>query len=102
MKSFKPFGPSLGRGKLSKNIINIINNQIDKSIINKKNNYSSKLVSQIKNEIKFSNNFKIWWKYKNDKKKNYIDKEGIKGPMLILNRGYGVGSYKFNYCEHYG
>jgi len=57
MKSFKPFGPSLGRGKLSKNIINIINNQIDKSIINKKNDYSSKLVSQIKNEIKFSNNF---------------------------------------------
>jgi uncharacterized protein (TIGR02466 family) len=57
MKSFKPFGPSLGKGKLSKNIISVINNQIDKSIINKKNDYSSKLVSQIKNEIKFSNNF---------------------------------------------
>jgi len=57
MKSFKPFGPSLGKGKLSKNIIKIINNQVDKSIINKKNDYSSKLVSQIRNEIKFSNNF---------------------------------------------
>ena len=57
MKSFKPFGPSLGKGRLSKNIIKIINNQVDKSIINKKNDYSSKLVSQIRNEIKFSNSF---------------------------------------------
>jgi len=57
MKCFKPFGPSLGKGKLSKNIISVINSQIDKSIISKKNDYSSKLVSQIKNEIKFSNNF---------------------------------------------
>ena len=57
MKSFKPFGPSLGKGKLSKNIIKILNNQIDRSIVNKKNDYSSKLVSQIKNEIKFSNHF---------------------------------------------
>jgi len=57
MKSFKPFGPSLGKGRLSKKIVNCINNQIDKSVINKKNDYSSKLVSQIKNEIKFSNKF---------------------------------------------
>ena len=57
MKSFKPFGPSLGKGKLSKNIVKVINNEIDKTIINKKNDYSSKLVSQIKNEIKFSKNF---------------------------------------------
>ena len=57
MKSFKPFGPSLGKGKLSKDIVKVINNEIDKTIINKKNDYSSKLVSQIKNEIKFSNNF---------------------------------------------
>ena len=57
MKSFKPFGPSLGKGKLSKDIVKVINNEIDKTIINKKNDYSSKLVSQIKNEIKFSKNF---------------------------------------------
>ena len=55
MKSFKPFGPSLGKGKLSKKIIRFMNAQIDKSIISKKNDYSSKLVSQIKDEIKFSN-----------------------------------------------
>ena len=57
MKSFKPFGPSLGKGKLSKDIVKVINNEIDKTIINKKNDYSSKLISQIKNEIKFSKNF---------------------------------------------
>ena len=48
MKSFKPFGPSLGKGKLSKDIVKVINNEIDKTIINKKNDYSAKLVSQIK------------------------------------------------------
>ena len=57
MKSFKPFGPSLGKGRLSKKIIRCINKIIDKSVINKKNDYSPKLVSQIKNEIKLSNNF---------------------------------------------
>ena len=57
MKSFKPFGPSLGKGKLSKKIIRFMNAQIDKSIISKKNDYSSKLVSQIKDEIKFSKSF---------------------------------------------
>uniref|UniRef100_A0A6C0EIF1 site-specific DNA-methyltransferase (adenine-specific) n=1 Tax=viral metagenome TaxID=1070528 RepID=A0A6C0EIF1_9ZZZZ len=30
-------------------------------------------------------------------KKNYIKKKGIKGPLLIINRGYGVGEYQFNY-----
>jgi uncharacterized protein (TIGR02466 family) len=57
MKSFKPFGPSLGKGKLSKKFIKCINDKIDKSTINKKNDYSSKLVSQINNEIKLSNSF---------------------------------------------
>jgi hypothetical protein len=57
MKSFKPFGPSLGKGKLSKKFIKCINNKIDKSTVNKKNDYSSKLVSQIDNEIKLSNSF---------------------------------------------
>ena len=57
MKSFRPFGPSLGKGRLSKKIIRCINKIIDKSVINKKNDYSPKLVSQIKNEIKLSNNF---------------------------------------------
>ena len=36
--------------------------------------------------------------YSNPQKKNYIDKPGINKPMIILNRGYGVGNYVFNYC----
>ncbi len=37
-------------------------------------------------------------KFKNEKKKNYIDKEGKSGPLLVINRGYGRGAYTFNYC----
>jgi hypothetical protein len=37
-------------------------------------------------------------KYKDNNKKNYINKSGIKTPMLVINRGYGVGKYKFEYC----
>ena len=37
-------------------------------------------------------------KYSNKDKKNYIYKEGEKGPILLLNRGYGVGTYNFEYC----
>ena len=36
--------------------------------------------------------------YKNNYKKNYIDKEGLSSPVLLLNRGYGKGVYKFEYC----
>jgi len=54
VKTFRAFGPTLGKGKLSKKIIKIINNYIDKTTISKKNDYSSKLASQIKNEVKLS------------------------------------------------
>jgi len=37
-------------------------------------------------------------KYKNPEKKNYINKSGMKGPLLVVNRGYGVGNYSFTYC----
>ena len=57
MKTFRAFGPTIGKGKLSRKFINTINPQIDKSIITKKNDYSSKLASQIKNEFKISNSF---------------------------------------------
>ena len=36
--------------------------------------------------------------YKNVEKKNYIKKEGKNEIMLIVNRGYGVGRYDFNFC----
>jgi uncharacterized protein (TIGR02466 family) len=57
MKTFRAFGPTLGKGKLSKKILELINNHVDKTVISKKNDYSSKLVSQIKDEVKLSNAF---------------------------------------------
>ena len=52
MKTFRAFGPTIGKGKLSKKIITLLNAHIDKFRLSKKNDYSSKLASQIKNEIK--------------------------------------------------
>lgn len=37
-------------------------------------------------------------KYTNKEKKNYINKKGDNSPLLVINRGYGVGNYNFNYC----
>jgi adenine-specific DNA-methyltransferase len=36
--------------------------------------------------------------YKNPEKKNFIDQEGSTDPLLVVNRGYGKGKYKFSYC----
>lgn len=40
----------------------------------------------------------IFKKYNNEHKKNYINKEGHNEPLLVLNRGYGKGKYKLDYC----
>ena len=37
-------------------------------------------------------------KYSNDEKKNFINKQGITYSTLVINRGYGVGEYMFEYC----
>ena len=57
MKNIKPFGPSIGKGEISKKFLTILNKEIDNKVVTKKNDYSSKLASQIKKEIKISNNF---------------------------------------------
>ena len=57
MKNIKPFGPSIGKTKISKKFLDILNKEIDNKDLTKKNDYSSKLASQIKKEIKISNNF---------------------------------------------
>ena len=36
--------------------------------------------------------------YSNKEKKNYITREGDNKPLLVVNRGYGMGNYKFQYC----
>jgi len=35
--------------------------------------------------------------YTNTAKKNYINKSGFNEPLLVVNRGYGVGTYNFEY-----
>ena len=44
------------------------------------------------------NNKLLIQNYSNQHKKNYINKKGLTCPLLVINRGYGVGSYNFNYC----
>jgi uncharacterized protein (TIGR02466 family) len=57
MKNIKPFGPVIGKTRISNNFIKKINNEIDLKIKNKNSDYSSKLASQIRNEIKLNSNF---------------------------------------------
>ena len=57
MKNFKPFGPSIGKTRLSKKFVNVLNKEFDEKSKLKKIDYSSKLASQIKKELKISGNF---------------------------------------------
>ena len=48
MKNFKPFGPSIGKSKISKKFLEKLNKEVDTKIFSKSNDYSPKLASQIK------------------------------------------------------
>tara|TARA_Y100001936_G_scaffold231905_1_gene256317 strand:- start:71 stop:661 length:591 start_codon:yes stop_codon:yes gene_type:complete len=100
MKNIKPFGPSIGKGKISKKFLNVLNKEIDNKILTKKNDYSSKLASQIKKEIKISNNFIKKYLEKEIKKnvKNFLKNEKIKKvkDIKILNL-WVVSQFKDEY-----
>ena len=83
MKTFRAFGPTLGKGKLSKKIIKLINNYVDTHKVSKNNDYSSKLASQIKGEVRLNNSFI---------KKN-LSKELIKSIKKYLERS-GINNIK--------
>ena len=57
MKNIKPFGPSIGKAKISKKFFDILNKEFDEKSKSKKIDYSSKLASQIKKELKISDKF---------------------------------------------
>ena len=80
MKTFRAFGPTIGKSKLSKKIITILNTHVDRSKLSKKNDYSSKLASQIKNEIKITKTIidKSLSKELIKNIKIYLDKSDIK------------------------
>lgn len=71
---------------------NVVWNQVKDKLTNDENEtrliYSSDIVNN-KLSIK---------KYKNEAKKNYITKPGKTDLLLVVNRGYGKGNYKFSYC----
>ena len=58
MKNIKPFGPSIGKTKISNKLFDKLNKEFDAKSKSKKIDYSSKLVSQIKNELKISDKFR--------------------------------------------
>ena len=80
MKTFRAFGPTIGKSKLSKKIIKNINEHVDGITVSKRNDYSSKLASQIKNKIKLSSIFikKNILKELIKNIKNYLLKSDIK------------------------
>ena len=57
MKSIKPFGPSIGKTKISSKFFDKLNKEFSIKSKSKKIDYSSKLASQIKNELKISDRF---------------------------------------------
>ena len=89
MKNIKPFGPSIGKTKISNKFFDKLNKEFDDKSKSKKIDYSSKLASQIKNEIKISNKF-IKQNLEKELKiniKKFLSKEGIKNikQIKILN-----------------
>ena len=74
MKNIKPFGPSIGKTRVSKKFIDRINNVFDSRTQNKNFDYSSKLASQIKNEIRLNKSFV----------NRYLSKEIIKNTKKFL------------------
>ena len=100
MKNIKPFGPSIGKTKISKKFFDILNKEIDNKVLTKNNDYSSKLASQIKKEIKISNNFLKKNLEKEIKKniKNFLKNEKIKKvkDIKILNL-WVVSQFKDEY-----
>jgi len=89
MKNIKPFGPSIGKTKISKKFLNILNKEFDNKSKSKKTDYSSKLASQIKNELKISDSFikKYLAKEIKDNVIKFLFKENIKNvkEIKILN-----------------
>ena len=89
MKNIKPFGPSIGKTKISKRFFDKLNKEFDTRCKSKKVDYSSKLASQIKKELRISNSFvkKNLEKELKDNIKKFLSNEKIKNikEIKILN-----------------
>jgi type I restriction-modification system DNA methylase subunit len=83
---------TLAKMNFSVNVGNVVWNQCKDILTHDKNETLLIYSSDIKN-----NKLQIK-KYNNEEKKNYIKKPGNNSPLLVINRGYGKGEYKFEYC----
>ena len=96
----KPFGPSIGKTKISKKFIDKFNKEFDGISKSKKNDYSSKLASQIQNEVNFSRKYveKNYSSYLKKIIEKFLHNEGIKNikKIDILNL-WVVRQYKGEY-----
>ena len=100
MKNIKPFGPSIGKTRISKSFFDKLNKEFDTKSVSKKIDYSSKLASQIKKELKISNSF-IKKNLEKELKKNikiFLSNEKIKNvkEIKILNL-WVVSQFKGEY-----
>ncbi len=100
MQNIKPFGPTIGKTKISKKFFDKLNKEFEGKSNSKKVDYSSKLASQIKNEIKISDKF-IKKNLENEIKINitkFLLKEKIKNikDIKILNL-WVVSQFKGEY-----
>ena len=100
MQNIKPFGPTIGKTKISKRFFEKLNKEFESKSNSRKIDYSSKLASQIKNEIKISNNFikKILEKEIKGNIRKFLFKEKIKDikDIKILNL-WVVSQFKGEY-----
>ena len=100
MKNLKPFGPSIGKTRISKTFINKLNKEFDGVSKSKKKDYSSKLASQIQNEVNFTNEYikKNYSSYLKKIIEKFLNNEGIKNikRIDILNL-WVVRQYKGEY-----
>ena len=86
MKTIKPFGPSLGRAKVTNKFIKKINDEFNLKSNSRLKDYSSKLASQIKDEVKLSKFFVEKYLFKEIKKniEIFLKNEKVKNIKKII------------------
>ena len=91
-----PFGPKLAKIKLSKKVVNDINQEVERIILNekksKKKDYSKKLVGEVYQEIELSKNFinRKLKKFIHEKVKNYLKNTINKSTNKIKIKNFWV------------
>jgi type I restriction-modification system DNA methylase subunit len=92
LKEYYKDSTSLKNLDFKVNVGNVVWNQVKDRLTNDESQTRLIYSSDIKeNEL-------CMVKYKNLDKKNYINKEGNTDLLLVVNRGYGKGKFKFSYC----